>query len=310
MNKTITIALVGNAPKEKHDILNQKLSEEDLTDICDIVLYGADGQEEFEALQDAIEDCEEDEVQAIVCLPMSSAPLTLIQRIMGEDADNAISIYDNGCIKMASVKENASISEVAETLSTTGIADAARKLHKALKRDYSVLNPRIAILSLNPTIATNETSEETNIIAPAVEELAKEGLQAFGPYDSSTFFDNDNFKAFDAVLQMYDTQCMEKFSQAYNEDVVTNVSGIDLPVVSTFAEGIHRAIFTALDLFRYRKRYDKPFKRPLEKLYHERKEDGDKARFAIKKKGFNPAEHRRENITFITRPPKTEAAKE
>lgn len=310
MNKTITIALVGNAPKEKHDILNQKLSEEDLTDVCDIVLYGADGQEEIEALQDAIEDCEEDEIQGIVCLPLSTSPLAAVQEIMGEDADNALSIYDNGCIKMASVKENASISEAAETLSTASITDAARKLLKALKRDYSILNPRIAILSFNPTIATNETSEETNIIAPAVEELAKEGLQAFGPYDSSTFFDNDNFKAFDAVLQMYDAQCMEKFRQAYNEDTISNISGTNLPIVSTYAEGIHRAIFTALDLFRYRKRYDKPFKRPLEKLYHERKEDGEKARFAIKKKGFNPAEHRRENITFITRPPKSDATKE
>lgn len=307
MNKTITIALVGNAPKEKHDILNQKLSEEDLTDICDIVLYGADGQEEHEALQDAIEDCEDDSIQGIVCLPMSTPPLAAVQSILCDEADNAISISDNSCIKIASVQGDVSISEAAEKLTTASITEAAHRLHKALKRDFSILNPRIAILSLNPTITTNETSEETNIIVPAVEELSKEGIQAFGPFDSSSFFDTDNFKAFDAVLQMYDSQCMEKYKQSYNEDVVTTISGINIPVVSTYAEGILRAIFTALDLFRYHKRYDKPFKRPLEKLYHERKEDGDKARFAIKKKGFNPAEHRRENITFITRPPKSEA---
>ena len=34
-------------------------------------------------------------------------------------------------------------------------------------------------------------------------------------------------------------------------------------------------------MFRNRMEYDEPFANPLPKLYHEKREDGDKARFAM-----------------------------
>jgi 4-hydroxythreonine-4-phosphate dehydrogenase len=43
---------------------------------------------------------------------------------------------------------------------------------------------------------------------------------------------------------------------------------------------MRQAIFTAIDVFRNRKFYDEPLQNPLPKLFHEKREDGDKARFA------------------------------
>ena len=40
----------------------------------------------------------------------------------------------------------------------------------------------------------------------------------------------------------------------------------------------------AIDIFRNRIHYDEPLANPLPKLYHEKREDGEKARFAVKAK--------------------------
>ena len=40
------------------------------------------------------------------------------------------------------------------------------------------------------------------------------------------------------------------------------------------------AIFTAIDIFRNRSYYDEPFANPLPKLFHEKRDEGEKARFA------------------------------
>ena len=37
-------------------------------------------------------------------------------------------------------------------------------------------------------------------------------------------------------------------------------------------------------MYRHRAEYDEPLANPLPKLYHEKREDGEKARFAIKAK--------------------------
>ena len=47
------------------------------------------------------------------------------------------------------------------------------------------------------------------------------------------------------------------------------------------ATSLRQAIYTAVDMYRHRLVYDEPLKSPLPKLYHEKREDGDKARFAM-----------------------------
>ena len=44
-----------------------------------------------------------------------------------------------------------------------------------------------------------------------------------------------------------------------------------------------RAIYSGIDIARNRVIYDEPFENPLPKLFHEKREDGDKARFTQKK---------------------------
>ena len=50
------------------------------------------------------------------------------------------------------------------------------------------------------------------------------------------------------------------------------------------ATAFRHAIWQAIDAFRDRINYDEPMAHPLPKLYHERKDESEKVRFAIPKK--------------------------
>ena len=300
MNTDIQIALVGNAPKEQHSLLNSMLDEEGLTDLCDVILYGADGQPEYEALQDALDDYADGQIQGIVCLPMARPAEDLIAYALQQEGD-IFSALDNGIIRVGSVLQASDAATAQQQLTSEAIQKRGEQLWRMLKRDLNVQNPRIAVLSVGNSVDVAEGSTDITVIAPAITELVKQGIQAFGPVNAATFFNSPKYKAYDAVLQMYGTQCTDAYYAASTEPVITLVGGTDSPIASTEAEGVHRALWAVMDTRRNREEYDRPFANPLEKLYHERREDGEKARFAVKKKGFNPAEHRRENVKFVTK---------
>lgn len=301
MNSTdIQIALVGNAPKEQHSLLNSMLDEEGLTDLCDIVLYGADGQPEYEALQDALDDYADGQLQGIVCLPMAKPAEELVGRAL-EKPGETFAVLDNGIIRAGSVLTANNTETARNQLTSEAIQKRGKQLWRMLKRDLNVQNPRIAVLSVGDSVDVTDGSTDITVIAPAITEMVKEGIQAFGPVNAATFFASEKYKAYDAVLQMYGTQCTEAYRVLTTESVITLIGGTETPIASAEAEGIYRALWAVIDMKRNRKEYDSPFANPLEKLYHERKEDGEKARFAVKKKGFNPAEHRRENVKFVTK---------
>ena len=44
-----------------------------------------------------------------------------------------------------------------------------------------------------------------------------------------------------------------------------------------------QAVYLAIDVYRNRASYDEPFANPLEKLYHERRDDSEKTRFNVPK---------------------------
>lgn len=52
-------------------------------------------------------------------------------------------------------------------------------------------------------------------------------------------------------------------------------------------DAFRNAIYAAIDIYRNRINYDEPLSNPLPKLYKERKEEGEKVRFAVKRNDFS-----------------------
>ena len=128
--------------------------------------------------------------------------------------------------------------------------------------------------------------------------MEKNGIQAFGPYVADEFFGKDMYYDFDGVLAMYDDQGVVPFKTLSLEYGIKLKAGIAVVVVTpdqdpsfniagkgeADAQSMRQAIYTAVDMFRHRADYDAPLGNPLPKLYHEKREDGDKARFAVRAK--------------------------
>ena len=216
------------------------------------------------------------------------------------DGQKALLILMNETLRVALVTTHLPIKDVAKAITKEGIIEKTTIFHTALKRDFRISNPRIAVLALNPHAGDDGLlgQEEKEIISPAIEELAGKGIQAFGPYPADGFFGSGAYDHFDGVLAMYHDQGLAPFKTIALESGVNYTAG--LPIVRTSPDhgtaydiagqgkadenSMRQAIYTAIDVFRNRQNYDEPLKNPLPKLFHEKREDGDKARFAVRPK--------------------------
>lgn len=90
------------------------------------------------------------------------------------------------------------------------IEETARILDAALRTDYGIATPRIAVAGLNPHAGENGTmgTEDRDVIAPAVARLRRAGLEIGGPYSGDTLFHAEARASYDAVIAMYHDQAL------------------------------------------------------------------------------------------------------
>ena len=207
--------------------------------------------------------------------------------------DRSLLVMLNDVVRIGLVTNRLPIKDVPQAITIEKLVEKGVMFNKSLKRDFRISNPRIAVLALNPQPGT----EEQEVILPAIEALEKERVQAFGPYVADEFFGDQMFEQFDGVLAMYDDQAIAPFKTLTQEYGVKLKAGITAvcttpdhgPAFDIAGEGIaseqslRHAVYTAVDMYRNRINYDEPLAHPLPKLYHEKREDGEKVRFAIPK---------------------------
>ena len=92
-------------------------------------------------------------------------------------------------------------------------SDLSMALRSSLKADFGIVEPRIAVLALNPHAGDGGLlgSEEEHIIRPAVNEAYEKGILAFGPFAADGFFASGHYRDYDAVLAMYHDQGLTPF---------------------------------------------------------------------------------------------------
>lgn len=225
-----------------------------------------------------------------------------IETCLGE-GKKALSILVGGDLRVASITEKTPLRNVIPTITKEAIIEKVTLFHQTLKRDFMITNPRIAVLALNPKSNEDEScgTEEREIIIPAIDALADEGVQAFGPYATDDFFGKGYFVDFDGVMAMYHDQATAPFHSLYSEDGVVFTAG--MPIVRTAADvtpsfsiagvgeadetSFREALYLAVDAFRHRNAYDEAKENPLPKLYHEKRDESEKVRFSIPKKHSN-----------------------
>jgi 4-hydroxythreonine-4-phosphate dehydrogenase len=102
------------------------------------------------------------------------------------------------------------LSAVPRTLTRSLIMETIRITAAALAGDFGIADPRIAVAGLNPHAGEGGLigSEEAQLIAPAIAELAAQGVGVSGPHSADTLFHAEARQAYDAAVTMYHDQAL------------------------------------------------------------------------------------------------------
>lgn len=102
------------------------------------------------------------------------------------------------------------LAKAVAALSRRAIEHCGRITAAALACDFGIERPRLAVAALNPHAGEAGAlgREEGEIIAPAVEALAREGIAIFGPAPADTLFHPAARQGYDAALCMYHDQAL------------------------------------------------------------------------------------------------------
>ncbi|MBQ8095984.1 MAG: 4-hydroxythreonine-4-phosphate dehydrogenase PdxA [Prevotella sp.] len=306
--------IINNAAEAKDGRLNLLTTFEEEVKIDLGMPTPEAGEAAKTALDRALKDWSEGLFDVLVTAPIAKNSIRsldghtsyitqhLITGQQEEDASrpHGLTILVSDNLRVALVTNNVSLKDVAETITKQKIVEKATIFHQSLRRDMRISSPRIAVLALNPRGGEDGVlgDEEQEFIRPAVEELAAQSIQAFGPYPADDFFGNGSYAQFDGVLAMYHDQGQTPFKAltSISDDKGVRLTA-GLPLVRTApahgtcfnlagqgrmeADSMRHAIFEAIDIWRNRKEYDLPLGNPLPKLYHEKRDDSEKVRFNV-----------------------------
>ncbi|KQP41596.1 4-hydroxythreonine-4-phosphate dehydrogenase PdxA [Pseudorhodoferax sp. Leaf274] len=139
-----------------------------------------------------------------------------------------------GALWTSRVTSHIPLKDVAAHITGEGVCDAVRLIDKAL-RSAGIARPRIAVSGLNPHAGDGGSigMEEIETIAPAVQRLRAEGLDARGPYSPDTVFIGARRGDVDAVVSMYHDQGQIAMKLMGFEKGVTLHGGLPVPVATS-----------------------------------------------------------------------------
>ena len=261
------------------------------------------GESAFKALEAAVTDMKRGVVDVLLTAPINKHNIQnedfhfpghteYLEKCFGGLDKKALMILMKDDLRVALVTGHIPLSQGASSINVGDIVNKLRIFNQSLKQDFGIVKPRIAVLSLNPHAgdAGLRGTEEETIIIPAMQEAEKKGVMSFGPYAADGFFGSQMYDKFDGVLAMYHDQGLAPFKTLAMDDGVNYTAG--LPIVRTSPahgtaydiagqnvaseESFRQALYTALDIFRNRLRYQEATANPLRKQYFDRGGDNEK----------------------------------
>jgi 4-hydroxythreonine-4-phosphate dehydrogenase len=200
------------------------------------------GKVSAKAIEKAVELAKDGRIDGIVTGPVSKEALGMAgYRYAGHTemlaalfgAPDCQMLMVSGDFRVLILTRHVPLGEVVGRLDGGMIATGVRAAHAALERDFGIERPRIAIAALNPHAGDGGLigDEDRRVVAPAVSELQRAGLDVEGPYPADSLFHSWRRRGYDALVALYHDQGMIPFKmEAFERGV--NVT-IGLPVVRT-----------------------------------------------------------------------------
>ncbi len=236
------------------------------------------GEAAYQALEIAVKDLIEHQIDVLVTAPINKHTIQqkgfsfpghteyLQSRLEEKDS---LMLMVGPDIRVGVATGHIPLAHVHEVLTKDLIVRKLRIMNDSLREDFNIQKPRIAVLGMNPHAGDHGLlgSEEIEIIQPAIEEAAKEGIIVLGPYAADGLFGSGLSAKFDGILAMYHDQGLAPFKALSFNQGVNFTAG--LPVIRTSPahgtayeiaglgkaspESFREALYLACDIFRTRK---------------------------------------------------------
>ena len=136
-------------------------------------------------------------------------------------------------LRVVPVTVHVALADALAQLSTGMIAETGQITAAALRADFGLERPRLAISGINPHAGEGGTlgREELDIIGPAIERLRSEGIDARGPFPADSLFQPAALETYDAAVCMTHDQALIPIKAIAFESAVNVTLG--LPFVRT-----------------------------------------------------------------------------
>jgi len=238
------------------------------------------GEGAYLALKKAVEDLKSNQIDVLVTAPINKDNIQNDGfKFPGHteflashfESRNELMLMVSDIMKIGVVTGHVALNKVSSLIKKELVLSKIQIIHKSLKIDFGIQQPRIAVLGLNPHNGDNGLigDEEQKEIIPAIAEARNNKILAFGPYAADGFFGSGAFKKYDAILAMYHDQGLVPFKALNFDEGVNYTAG--LPIVRTSpAHGtayelvgkniatptsFRQAMFLACDIYKNREAY-------------------------------------------------------
>jgi 4-hydroxythreonine-4-phosphate dehydrogenase len=113
-------------------------------------------------------------------------------------------------LRAALVTIHEPLSAVPELVTAERVRRTARVVHEALRRDFGIAAPRLALAALNPHAGEGGAMglEEIEVLRPAAAALRAEGVGVTDPLPADTMFHDEARATYDAAICLYHDQAL------------------------------------------------------------------------------------------------------
>lgn len=304
--KALEIDITYNAVENPADIQDGKLNIINCNSDNIIIELGTatkeSGEAAYQALERAIKDYQEGIIDLLVTAPINKNTIQsddfkfpghteyLQERLGGGDKSLMILCSDE--VRFAIATSHLPLRDVPEAITPELLEEKITIFDHSLKEDFNIDAPKIAVLSLNPHSGDNGLlgKEEIETIIPTINKMSREGILCYGPFGVDGFMGSGKYKAFDGILAMYHDQGLTPMKLLAMSNGVNFTAGLQA-VRTSPAHGVaydiagkgcadensfRQAIYTGIDIFRNRQQYNEARRRPLRKLYFEKRDDSNR----------------------------------
>ena len=251
------------------------------------------GRAAVEALCAAMRDLKAGHLDALVTAPFDKETVQAddfrytghTEYLAAELEGEAMMILCSDVLRVGLVTKHIPVSEIARNITKERIVRDLGTLRRALIEDFGIVEPRIAVMALNPHAGDGGLlgREEEEIIRPAIVEAFRQGVLAFGPFAADGLFAGGGFARYDGILAMYHDQGLTPF-KALSPDGVNFTANLSAVRTSpdhgtafdiagegrADAQSMRNAIYAAIDITQRRRAWEEWTSNPLPRAEREK----------------------------------------